>query len=393
MRPVDCEAHNDEVRRVWSAYAAGTPIRAPMVLGINVRYTMWRPEANRTGIGFDEYFTDPEAMLRRQLEHKAWVRRHVPQDAEMGLPADGWDVQVDFLNSYEAGWFGCPLRFCAGECPDTEPILADDDRKRELFEAGLPDPFAGGLMRRNWEFYDWFRRRQQEGFEYEGRPIARVLPTGLGTDGPLTVACNLRGASPLYADLALDPDYARELLDFVTDATIARIRAYRRRLGEPVRTPGLGFADDAIQSISTPMYRDLVLPCHERLLAALSTGAAPNGIHLCGDATHHFAFLRDALNIQSFDTGFPVDFGRLRERLGPGVEIKGGPSVMFLQRATPAQVRQEVRRILDTGVADGGRLVLREGNNLPPDVDLPTLWAFYDSVRELAVYAEAPVCS
>ncbi len=243
-------------------------------------------------------------------------------------------------------------------------------------------------MERNWAFYEHFLRRREEGFEYEGLPLGEILPAGLGTDGPLTVACNLRGAGQFLIDLAGDPDFAREFLEYITEATVERIRAYRRRLGLPERAPGLAFADDAIQSISLAMYRDLVLPSHRRLIDELSDGTAPNGIHLCGDATHHFGFLRDELDIQSFDTGFPVDFGQLRAGLGPDVEIKGGPSVMFLQGATPEQVRQEVRRILTTGVGDGRRLILREGNNLPPDVDLETLWAFYDAVQQFGVYDE-----
>ncbi|MBI5834235.1 MAG: hypothetical protein HZB16_18220, partial [Armatimonadetes bacterium] len=54
----DFEAHNAEVREVWDAYRARRPIRVPLVLGINVRYTMRRPEANPTGIGFPAYFGD-----------------------------------------------------------------------------------------------------------------------------------------------------------------------------------------------------------------------------------------------------------------------------------------------------------------------------------------------
>ena len=390
MRYVDFAAHNDEVRRVWHAYRSGQPVRPPMILGINVRYTMWQPEANPNGIDFGRYFTDSNAMLQRQLEHKSWVRRHVPQDVEMGgAPEEGWDVQVDFLNSYEAGWFGCSLRFFDGEVPDSEPAFAEESQRLRLLQRGVPDLYDGGLMAQNWEFYEHFRQLQQDGFEYEGRPIRRVLPAGLGTDGPLTVACNLRGAEQIYADMALDPGYMRDLLEFITDGTIARIKAYRQRLGEAERTAGLGFADDAVQSISAEMYRDLVLPCHRRLIEELSDGTAANSIHLCGAATHHFAFLRDELNIQSFDTGFPIDFAQLRADLGPAVEIKGGPSVMFLHHATPAEVRQEVQRILASGVGAGRRLILREANNLPPDVSLETLWAFYDAVREFGVYGES----
>jgi uroporphyrinogen-III decarboxylase len=59
---------------------------------------------------------------------------------------------------------------------------------------------------------------------------------------------------------------------------------------------------------------------------------------------------------------------------------------MFLGAATPGQVREEVRRILDTGIRGGGRFILREGNNLPPDVGLEQLWAMYDTVREFGRY-------
>jgi hypothetical protein len=227
-------------------------------------------------------------MLLRQLEHQSWVRRHVPQDTEMGPPADGWEARVDFQNAYEAGWFECPVRFFDGEVPDTEPILRDEGRKTALLDADMPHPYQGGMMRRNWVFFDAFRRKQEQGFEYEGRPIVD---------------------------------------------------------------------------------------------------------HLCGGATHHFTFLRDRLDIQSFDTGFPVDFGSLRQDVGPQVEIKGGPSVTFLQQARPAQVHDEVAAILATGIAEGGRLILREGNNLPPDVDLDVLWAFYNAVCEIGAYEEAVACS
>ncbi|MFH1569200.1 MAG: uroporphyrinogen decarboxylase family protein [Gemmatimonadota bacterium] len=370
---------------VWEAYHRRQPIRVPMVLGINVRFTMFGHEANPRGITFEQYFTDPETMLTRQLEHLSWVRRHVPQDQEMGPPAAGWQVHVDLQNSYEAGWFGCPVRYFEGEAPDTEPLLSSDADRGRLLDAGLPDPFTGGLMERNWAFYEHFRQRQAEGFTWEGLPLAGVTPAGLGTDGPLTVACNLRGASATYADLAADPGYARELLDYITEATIARIAAYRQRLGLPARTAGYGFADDAIQSISPEMYRQLVMPYHQRLIAAFSSGG-PNAIHLCGDATRHFRLLRDELEMRSFDTGFPIDFAWTRRQVGPEVELKGGPSVMFLREAGPAEVEEQVRDILASGVTAGGRFVLREGNNLPPGVPLANLWAMYGAARRFGAY-------
>ena len=392
MRAIDYARHNAEVRTIWDTYRRGAPIRVPMILGINPRYTTFDHPANPRATTFEQYFTDPEVMLTRQLEHQSWVRRHVPQDVEMGPPESGWEAYVDFQNSYEAGWFGCQIRYFDDEAPDTLPLLQREEDKNGIFDAGVPDPFAGGLMQRNWDFFEYFKNRQRDGFTWEGKPIADVRPAGMGTDGPLTVACNLRGASELYTDLATDPDYASRLLEFITEATIARIQAYWERLELPPKVQGYGFADDAIQSISIPMYRERVLPFHRRLVEALSAGG-PHAIHLCGDAARYFPLLRDELEVYSFDTGFPIDFGSVRQQVGPQVEIKGGPAVTSLQTANPAQIREEVRNILASGIATGGRFILREANNLSPGISLENLWAMYDAVKEFGRYEEGVLCS
>ncbi|MCY3023947.1 MAG: hypothetical protein NTW87_33630 [Planctomycetota bacterium] len=385
MRTVDFEKHNAEVREVWDAYRKHTPIRVPVVVGINSRFTMFDPQVNTRRTTFEEYMSDPQVMLERQLEHQDWIRRNIPQDADMGPPKDGWSVGVDFQNVYEAAWLGCPLRFYRDQVPDTEPILQDDNRKNTLFEHGIPDPFTGGLMRRNWEFYDHFKRKQSEGWTYKGLPISTVNPTACGTDGPLTVACNLRGATEFMTDLVADTPYALKLLDFVTTAAIVRIQAYRKKLGQPLKPKSFGYADDSMQLISTRMYEELILPFHRRLVNELSEGETVS-IHLCGDSTRHFRFLRDTLDVRSFDTGFPVDFGWLREQVGPEVEILGGPRVALLLSATPAQVRAEVRRILGSGIRRGGRFILREGNNLPPGVPVKNMWAMYNAAKEFGKY-------
>lgn len=385
MQQIDYAAHNEEVKSVWDAYHRKEPFRAPMILGINPRYTMFGHEANPRGITFEQYFNDPEIMLTRQLEHQSWIRRHVPQDTEMGPPDKGWDVYVDLQNVYEAAWFGCEIRYFDGQVPDSQPVLKDDTQKWKIFDSDVPDPFTGGFMRQNWMFYEYFMKKQKEGFTWEGRPIGAVTPAAMGTDGPVTVACNLRGMAEFYTDMVSDPEYARMLMDFITEACIMRIKAYRRRLGIPLKTQHYGFADDAIQSISTGMYRKQVLPFHRRLIDELSVGG-PHSIHLCGDASHHFRTLRDELDIRSFDTGFPIDFNWVREQVGPDVEIKGGPSVVFLQNATPSSVHDEVKRILNSGITTGKRFILREGNNLPPGVPLENIQAMYETVRTFGRY-------
>lgn len=386
MQAVDFDQHNAEVEALWAKYRAGTPERVPLIFGINPRLTLDIPEANPNGMSFRDYLGDPDRMLQRQLLHQEWVRLNIPQDQEMGYPKHGWPIYVDFQNVYEAAWLGCPVHFRDNQVPDTSPLLAEDSKKHLLFDRGSPDPFQGGLMAENWAYYEHFCNVRDHGVAYKRVHIGEVTPSGLGTDGPVTIACNIRGATQFLTDLLCDPDYAVQLLDFITEATITRIRAYRSHLGLPLKTEGWQFADDSIQLISTEMYEQIVFPFHKRLVDTFSDGGS-NGIHLCGDATRHFPFLKDNLNIQSFDTGFPVDFTWLRETLGPGVEIQGGPSAPFLRQATPREVSDEVRRILSSGIMEGGRFILREGNNLAPGTPLENLWAMYDTVRDYGTYA------
>ncbi|MCL6520474.1 MAG: hypothetical protein K6T99_11655 [Armatimonadetes bacterium] len=384
MLEMDFKLHNQEVKEVWDAYHAGKPIRVPVVLGLNVRYYLFTPWLNPRQITFKEYSENPELMLETQLEFQYYVRHNLLFDAEMGMPREAWPaVYVDLQNTYEASWFGCPVRYYDGQVPDTEPILTDD-RKRLLFDKGVPDPFKDGSMEKNLRFYEILKEKIKN-FTFMGLPISDVIPSGLGTDGPFTAAASLRGATEICMDIYEDPQYVHELLDFITEATIIRIKAWRKMLGYEIKPRCWGIADDSIQLISCEAYREFVLPRHKRLFEELA-GAGPHSIHLCGDATRHFKIIRDELNVMTFDTGFPVDFGSLRQELGPDVQINGGPSVQFLLRATPAEVREEVRRILSTGIMNGGRFVLREGNNLAPGTPVENVNAMYIAAREFGKY-------
>jgi hypothetical protein len=388
MAKRDFAQHNAEQAAVWQAFHEGRPTRVPMVLGINPRYTMWRPEANPRGIEFEPYTLDPDLMFERQLEHAYWINHHLVSDREMGVPESGWNVYVDFQNTYEAAWLGCEVVFRPGEVPDTVPRYRDDAGKWTIFDCGIPDPIHdGGWMSRAFEYLAHMRERA-EGYEFHGKPVyANGVPGG-GTDGPLTVACNVRGATEVLTDMLADPDYFHRLMDFITESIIVRIRAHRAHFGQAVESTAWGYADDSVQLLSLDQYKQYVLPYHKRLVDTFGP-EGPNSIHLCGKVSHLLPFLKEALNITAFDTGFPIDLGQMRRILGPEVLLYGGPDVAFLSHATPEQVRERTREILQSGVMAGGRFVLREGNNLPPQVPPENVAAMYEACKAYGRYQGA----
>ncbi len=371
----DIAAHNAEVKRCWEAYSAGKPYRTPVMVGLATRFYIYNDEVNTGRLSFREYSENPDRMFEFQLHWQRWTRFNILQDAELGLPAK-WTVYPDFQNYYEAAWFGCPVLYLENQVPDTTPAFADCPER--VLERGLPEPL-GGLMARGVDWYERMKTRAARE-TFLDRPIEVVVPC-LGTDGPFTCACNLFGPDVACEMMAGEPERFHRLLEFITEATIRRLVALRKRANIPVPQDGFFFADDSVALISTAMFREHVLPHHQKLCAALATDK-PRGIHLCGDSTRHFLTLRDDLNIQTFDTGYPVDFGGLRRQLGPQVRIQGGPPIEFLRTATPAQVRDRVREIMQSGILGGGLFVLREGNNTAPGTPLENLRALYYAGRE-----------
>ena len=215
-------------------------------------------------------------------------------------------------------------------------------------------------------------------------PLGSIGAPFGSTDGPMTVACAIRGATQFCLDLYEDPDYARALLDYVTEATICRVKAWRRYLGQPEKTPGrgFGFADDSIALLSTADYERFILPSHLRLKRELGDPSAPTGIHLCGDAARHFPLLAEKLNINAFDTGFPIRHGDLVRRMGPDIRINGGPTVGLLLSGTPEAVYAETLRIIDEVRPYTRKFVMREANNLAPRTPPENVAAMYRAVRE-----------
>jgi hypothetical protein len=377
----DFSRHNEEVRAVWGAFEAGRPLRAPMVLTSVQRIWVLDPSLNRAGLTWQTYLNDPAAMYEVTLQHRYYVAHHIPQDAEMGLPEKQWEVALEFGNVYEEAWLDCQIIYPEGQIATTLPRYAGA-AKYELFEKGLPDPFAGfmGQMR---EFYEYaVARASQETFH--GRPVHVNYPVALNTDGPLTVAQMLRG-SQIFEEMLSDPGYFHQLMDFLTEAIIQRIRAWRGYLGLEPRPDRGGFADDAIQFLSARAYREHVLPYHKRLLAGLY-GPGPHGVHLCGNVQRHFPTVIQELNIDNIDTGFPLDFTSLRDQVGEGVLIQGGVPVGELVNASAEQIYARTKSILQSGILRGGRFILKEANDLAPCTPLANLQAMYAAVHDFGKY-------
>lgn len=368
-------AHNAMVRRLLGDYARGAHARAPVTFSLNARMVLLDPALNPAGVTPRRFFEDPAAMWDIELAFRRWLRFDVPQDAEMGLP-EVWEPAIDFFNCYEAGWFGCELWYPHEEIADTRPMFADS--KEALYDTALPDPLHGNLMGRVGEFLEYFEaRRARE--TYLDRPIARPwLPTS--TDGPLTVACNLRGATEVLTDLIEDETYFHDLMAWVTDGIARRMRAWKKVAAESEPGPEdiWWFADDAIGMLSPERYRAAVLPYHLKLVREFR-GRGMMRMHLCGRAQHLFSTLVEELGVDGFEVGFPTDLARARFTLGEDIELLGNVHPDLLRSGPTEAIDRAVRAVCQSGALNGGRLIVRDGNNCAPRTPIEHFQAMYEA--------------
>jgi len=371
---------------VWKAYGDKKPTRVPLRWNTNVRIILLNPELNPEGYTFEQYFRDPKVTLTIQSRHQEYVATTLSKvcDFSSKLP-DQWHFGVDTQNTYDGSYFGCRVVFDEGQCPSNVPCMSEADVDTFL-KRDFSRPLANPWIQEKLKFHADLVKAAKD-FTYLGRR-GEVAPFGMGFDGPVTIAAVLMGAD-IFTLLGMEPEKAVAFMKKMIEAVLIRNKAVANLSGIWKKGEWGGAADDSIQLISTAMYEDLILPLHEYWYSEISDttpASRKRSIHLCGDVMRHLPILHEKLGVMSFDTGFPVDHGALRKKLGPDVEISGGPHIALLRNGTPEACAKRAKEILQSGIMDGGRFILQEGNNLPPCCPLANLAAVYETCLEHGVY-------
>lgn len=339
------------------------------------------------GWTFEDYIYDPDRHIAIRIRLQKIQRTTFSQVSDMpaALPEE-WVCAPDVQNTYDALYFSAHLSLKPGQVPAREPCYGIGDVDRFL-AMDFSNPLANPFIQERLAFEEKLIRATRGRFHL-GRPV-RAYPFTLEFDGPVTAAAALFGTD-FFILLGEDPAKASRVLDKITREVLRRNRALLRRAGKSDRLSHGFFADDSIQLIGLDTYRQWVLPVHRLHYEAMFDAPfGTRGSHLCGDATRHFRTIRDELGVTEFDTGFPVDHGVLRRELRPGVEIFGSRPVPLILSASPAECAAETLRILRSGIMEGGRFILQEGNNLSPCTPLVNLAAIYHTCLRHGLYSQA----
>ena len=198
----------------------------------------------------------------------------------------------------------------------------------------------------------------------------------------------LRGMDAFLMDMAIDREFAEELIRTVGELFRACLVALMREAGSlidvVVMADDLGTQEGLM--ISPAMYRALLKPWHADLIATIKAHSdAKVFLHSDGNVYQLIDdFIEvgvDILNPVQVSAGDMGDTVRLKRRYGDRLAFNGAIDTRWvLPHGSTDDVRREVRRrVADLG--PGGGYVLSSVHCIQPDVPIENVLAMFDEAR------------
>lgn len=193
----------------------------------------------------------------------------------------------------------------------------------------------------------------------------------------------LRGMENVFTDFYMNPSETGRLLDCIETYTVAMVRRWA-----VLGADAVFFTDDwGTQTglmISPSLWREVFKLRYERIFAETHRLGMDVFFHSCGNVTAIAGDLIDA-GVDTLDPVQPgaMDIDQMAREYGGKLAFSGAIDVQeLLASGTPRQVRDEIRRILDTlGKPFGGALAICPANVMTPDIPLENLTALFEATH------------
>jgi uroporphyrinogen decarboxylase len=235
-----------------------------------------------------------------------------------------------------------------------------------------------------------------EGLRARALELRRQTPYAVvsGISGVVYEICwYMRGLENLFTDMLRQPQVFAAIIDRTLQFWLDWFRLFLDEAGDVVDVIMIGddLAGQDGPLFSPAIYRAVVKPRQKRLVQYIkSRTQAKIWYHSCGAVAEYIPDLLD----NGIDILNPVQLSakgmspaRLKAAYGDRLVFWGGgiDSQRLLPRATPAVVREAVRRSL-AAFKPGGGYVFNSVHNLQPDVPPQNILAMFDAACEFGKY-------
>jgi MtaA/CmuA family methyltransferase len=192
-------------------------------------------------------------------------------------------------------------------------------------------------------------------------------------EGPCGAASEFRGLNRLMLDFYDDPEFLRDLIDFVVDLEIEFALA-QVAAGADI----IGIGDPAASLIGPRLYEQFVWPGEQRMVNAVHAAGALCRLHICGNNGPLLPMAAQlGCEIVDLDSMSPV--AQARQAMGPGQVLCGNlDPVRVVHDGSPGMVRDAFRQCHD---AAGSRYVVGAGCEIPRGTPLANFQAMVDFAR------------
>jgi len=211
-------------------------------------------------------------------------------------------------------------------------------------------------------------------------------------NGVFELACWLCGFDRVLMDMVGDPDFIRALFEKITAIQERFAANYYPKIGGDADMVQLGddFGTQNGPFFSPDMYRELIVPYQRRYHQAIRAGTSAKIFHhSCGSV---YRLLEDMIEagveiLNPVQTNAAeMDLKTLKKEFGSRLVFHGGINVQtVLPHGTPAEVRDEVKRVIDI-LAPGGGYVLAPSHNIQGDTPPENVVAMFEAALEFGRY-------
>ena len=192
----------------------------------------------------------------------------------------------------------------------------------------------------------------------------------------------MRGMEGLLLDVALHPAFVEALLDGIANWVLKTTEILLARFPFECIAVSDDYGTQRAMIISPADWRRFIKPRLKQIYALAKRQGRACFHHSCG---HIIPVIPDLIEI-GLDILHPIqpeamDIARLKKEFGKDLTFCGGVRTQdFLPRASPDEVRQEVRR-LKREMGRGGGYILEPGITILADVPPANIYALVDEAR------------
>ena len=218
--------------------------------------------------------------------------------------------------------------------------------------------------------------------------IARMVTS----HGPYQTACHLRGAEEFMVDLAVNEEFAKALLERITETINGLMQSYLEDCGEyidMIELPGDDYAARENLLISPQMFNAYFKPLIKRLVATVKAYRPEIKVMLHSDGVIKRLlpeFIELGVEVIHPLEPLPaMNLAEIKAEFGSQLTFLGGIDITRAMPGSRQEVINEVKRRISQ-LAPGGGYILAPANHLQADVPPENVVALFEAARQFGRY-------